>query len=66
MAGQTHLLITRLIEQGTDGKSHQAALVKIKLIMNGIDPEHHTETSEDSPIVIARLYSITKDMSINL
>ena len=66
MTGITHCLITRLIELRTGGRPSLAASIKIRLIMKGIDPDQHNEKSEDDPRVIARLYAIAKDMSIEL
>ena len=66
MAGTIHSLITRLIEQRTGGRPHLAASIKIRLIMKGVDPDQHNESSADDPAVIARVYAIAKDMSVDL
>ena len=66
MAGTTHRLITRLIEQRTGGNPTLVPSIKIKLIMKGVDPDRHNENSPDDPVMIARLHAIAKDMSIKL
>jgi len=66
MPGTIHRLINRLIELRTGGQPGLAASIKIRLIMKGVDPDQHTESSADNPAIISRLYAIAKDMSIDL
>ena len=66
MAGTIHRLIIRLIERRTGGNPGLVPSIKIKLIMKGVDPDQHNENSADDPAMIARLYAIARDMSIDL
>lgn len=63
LAGKTHELIDRLIESRSHGDAVAAAGVRVRLLLQGIDPDQHTSTSEDDPAVIAKIEQMMLDLA---
>jgi hypothetical protein len=60
MAGKVKSAIDQVIAKRTKGSTALIALFKIRLIMNGIDPDQWNESSPDDPQVLARVESIAE------
>ena len=55
MAGKIKQMIDAFVNQRAQGNSVLEGVVKIKLILKGIDPKMFTPQSEDDPAIIAKL-----------
>ena len=60
MPGKVKAAIDQIIAKPTKGGTARIALFKIRLIMNGIDPDQWNESSPDDPQVLARVESIAE------
>jgi hypothetical protein len=65
MAGQIKRMIDNIIVQRSKGSKVLEGVVKMKLILKGIDPKHYTESSPDDFAVMARLQEITYELELN-
>lgn len=61
MAGQIKKLIDTIIEQRAQGNKVLEGVVKMKLILKGIDPKNYTEASHDDPAVLGKLLDLMND-----
>jgi hypothetical protein len=61
MAGKIKLMIDAFVNQRAMGNSVLEGVVKIKLILKGIDPKIYTAESEDDPAIIAKLEELMKE-----
>ena len=61
MAGQIKKVIDTLIAQRSEGMKILEGVVKMKLILKGIDPKNYTSDSPDDPAVINRLQELMRD-----
>ena len=55
MPGKIKIMIDTIIQQGSHGNKILEGVVKMKLIMKGIDPKLYAVTSPDDPIVVGKL-----------
>jgi hypothetical protein len=62
MAGQIKAMIDSIIEQRANGSKVLEGVVKMKLILKGIDPKHYCETSPDDPAILGRLFELQKEL----
>ena len=62
MSGKVKAAIDQVIARKKKGGTTLIALFKMRLIMNGIDPDQWDESSPDDPQVLARVESIAKDI----
>ncbi|HTP64446.1 MAG TPA: hypothetical protein VMJ66_03565 [Geobacteraceae bacterium] len=61
MAGKIKVMIDTLVKQRAQGNSVLEGVVKIKLILKGIDPKMYTPESDDDPAIIAKLEDLIKE-----
>lgn len=62
MAGQIKKLIDDIIQQRAQGNKVLEGVVKMKLILKGIDPKNYTAASDDDPAVIAKLLHLRNEL----
>ena len=62
MAGQIKKLIDSIIEQRAQGNKVLEGVVKMKLILKGIDPKMYSAQSEDDPAVIGKLLDLMHEL----
>jgi hypothetical protein len=61
MAGKIKVMIDAFVNQRAQGNTVLEGVVKIKLILKGIDPKLYTPESEDDPAIIAKLEELMKE-----
>jgi hypothetical protein len=61
MAGKIKAMIDTLIAQRAQGNPALEGVVKIKLILKGIDPKNYTSDSPDDPAIIAKLNELIRE-----
>ncbi len=61
MAGKIKEMIDSLVNQRAQGNSVLEGVVKIKLILKGIDPKNYTGESPDDPAIIAKLEELMRE-----
>lgn len=66
MPGKIKKLVNTIIEKRSGGNPAFIGSTKVKMIMKGIFPDKYTETSEDDPIIIEKLYSLATELDINI
>lgn len=62
MAGQIKKMIDSIIEQRSQGKKILEGVIKMKLILKGIDPKNYTATSPDDPVVLGKLHELMNEL----
>lgn len=62
MAGQIKKMIDAIVEQRANGSKILEGVVKMKLILKGIDPQNYDETSPDDPVVLERLAELKNEL----
>ena len=62
MAGQIKRMIDSIIEQRAKGNKVLEGVVKMKLILKGIDPKNFTSDSPDDFAVIGKLHDLMNEM----
>ena len=62
MAGQIKRLIDSIVEQRGQGNKILEGVVRMKLILKGIDPKNYTDASDDDPVVVSRLIDLMKEL----
>ncbi len=62
MAGQIKRLIDDIIQQRGQGNKVLEGVVKMKLILKGIDPKNYTDNSHDDMDVIRRLLDVKNEL----
>jgi len=62
MAGQIKRMIDSIIEQRAKGNKVLEGVVKMKLILKGIDPKNFTSDSPDDITVIGKLHDLINEM----
>lgn len=55
-------MIDSIIEQRSQGKKILEGVVKMKLILKGIDPKNYTATSPDDPVVLGKLHELMNEL----
>jgi len=55
-------LIEKLIYNRSHGDAVAAAGVRVRLLLQGIDPDDHTATSEDDPAIMAKIEQMMLDL----
>jgi hypothetical protein len=61
MAGKIKQMIDAFVNKRAQGNSVLEGVVKIKLILKGIDPKMYTPQSDDDPAIIAKLEELMKE-----
>lgn len=61
MAGKIHAMIEKIIDQRSGGSNAGAAAVRVRLLLRGIDPDKYDATSDDDPVIIAKLDQMATD-----
>ena len=61
MAGKIKEMIDAFVNRRAQGNTVLEGVVKIKLILKGIDPKVYTSESEDDPAIIAKLEELMKE-----
>lgn len=61
MAGKIKQMIDAFVDQRSQGNSVLEGVVKIKLILKGIDPKIYTADSPDDPAIIAKLEELMRE-----
>lgn len=63
MAGQIKKMIDDIIEQRANGSKVMEGVVKMKLILKGIDPKNYGATSADDPAILAKLFELKNELN---
>jgi len=63
MAGRIKTMIDTLIAQRAQGNAALEGVVKIKLILKGIDPKNYTADSSDDPAIISKLTGLMREIT---
>ena len=66
MSGTIERLISSIINQKAKGDPTMEKLMRIKLLLKGIDANKFSSNSPDDPAVIDKLYRIAADFGIQL
>jgi hypothetical protein len=61
MAGKIKEMIDSIVNQRAQGNSVLEGVVKIKLILKGIDPKNYSSASPDDPAIIAKLEELMRE-----
>jgi len=61
MPGKIKEMIDALVSQRAQGNSVLEGVVKIKLILKGIDPKNYSPDSPDDPAIIAKLEELMRE-----
>jgi hypothetical protein len=61
MAGKIKQMIDAFVNQRAQGNSVLEGVVKIKLILKGIDPKNYTPDSADDPAIISKLEELMRE-----
>lgn len=64
MAGQIKHMLDSIITQRAKGNSTIVLTTKTKLIIKGVNPDHFSSTSEDDPVVIAKVRTIAAELGV--
>jgi hypothetical protein len=62
MAGQIKKLIETIVQQRGQGNKVLEGVVKMKLILKGIDPKNYDQQSEDDPVIIGKLLELMHEL----
>lgn len=62
MAGEIKRMIDSIVEQRAKGNKVLEGVVKMKLILKGIDPKIFTIDSPDDPVVIGKLHELISEL----
>ncbi len=62
MAGQIKRFIDSIVEQRAQGNKVLEGVVRMKLILKGIDPKRYTDASHDDPVVIGKLINLMNEL----
>lgn len=66
MAGQIKRMIEQIVEKKARGDQALVYLIQAKLALKGINIQKYDASSEDDPLVIAKLHQIAKDFGVPL
>lgn len=66
MAGIIRKMIDSILDKRSGGNSTIYATTKTKLMLKGIAVGKYTDSSEDDPVVIAKLKDIAKELDVKL
>jgi hypothetical protein len=66
MAGQIKKTIDTIVKTRGNGNPTIESTTMSKLILKGINPKLYTQTSDDDPEVIRKLYQIAREMGVSL
>lgn len=61
MAGQIKKMIDAVVQQRANGSKILEGVVKMKLILKGIDPQNYDESSPDDPAVLEKLSELQNE-----
>jgi len=59
-------LIDQIIETRAKGNAVLISTTKTKLTLKGIDPSKYSETSNDDPVMIAKIVSVAREMGVKI
>lgn len=62
MAGKIKQMIDTIISQRAKDNPMLMGVIKTKLMLKGIDPNKFTATSDDDPVIMAKLEAVIKDL----
>lgn len=65
MAGRIHSIINQIVTKKSNGVKALESTTRSKIIMKGIYPGNYNETSEDDPLIIAKLRDIAFEFQLN-
>jgi hypothetical protein len=65
MAGKVKALIDLIVAHRTRGNPTMAGMVRAKLLLRGINPDHYTESTPDDPIVMRQLEGLARDLGVD-
>jgi len=66
MAGKIKQIIDAIVAHRSRGNPTMAGFVRAKLMLKGIDPAAHTDTSSDDPAVLRKLESLARELGVDL
>lgn len=61
MAGKIKQLIEGILAERSKGNEMLAKVVKTKLILKGINPDHYSDQSADDPAIISKLENMRQN-----
>jgi len=66
MAGKIKTTIDKIVHENAKGNMLIEEMTKTKIIMKGINPRLYTESTEDDPAVLEKLYDLAKNLGLKL
>jgi len=58
MAGKIKSMIDTIIQQQGKGSKIREGVVKMKMILKGVDPKQYAVTSHDDPLIMGKLVEL--------
>ncbi|WP_211365575.1 hypothetical protein [Polyangium fumosum] len=66
MSGKVKQIIDAIVAHRSRGNPSMAGFVRAKLMLKGIDPSKHTDTSSDDPEVLRKLEALARELGVDL
>lgn len=66
MPGKVKQLIDAIVAHRSRGNPSMAGFVRAKLMLKGIDPSQHTDSSADDPDVLRKLEALARELGMDL
>lgn len=64
MSGKVKQLIDAIVSHRSRGNPTMAGFVRAKLMLKGINPDQHTDSSPDDPVVLRQLESLARELGV--
>jgi hypothetical protein len=64
MSGKVKRLIDAIVTHRSRGNPKMAGFVRAKLMLKGINPDQHTDSSADDPVVLRQLESLARELGV--
>jgi hypothetical protein len=66
MAGKIKSMIDMILVQRSHGNATILSTTKTKILLKGINPDSYSASSEDDPLVMAKVRKIAEEFNIQL
>jgi hypothetical protein len=66
MPGKAKQLIDAIVAHRSRGNPTMAGFVRAKLMLKGIDPSQHTDSSSDDPDVLRKLEALARELGVEM
>jgi len=64
MSGKVKQLIDAIVAHRSRGNPTMAGFVRAKLMLKGINPDQHTDSSPDDPVVLRQLEGLARELGV--